>query len=84
MRNFYTLSAWTRNAPCADILVWNQAVSAGELPVQDIAESVCFAFITRRKPLILRQLLPLHPQSDGLLACINFRFLSSRWWIPAI
>jgi hypothetical protein len=57
--------------------VWNQAVSAGELPVQDIAESVCFAFIRRRKPLILRQLLPLHPQSDGLLACINFRFLSS-------
>jgi hypothetical protein len=53
------IASWTNNNAKP---VWNQAVSAGELPVQDIAESVCFAFITRRKPLILRQLLPLHPQ----------------------
>jgi hypothetical protein len=32
---------WTKNNAKP---VWNQAVSAGELPVQDIAESVCFAF----------------------------------------
>jgi hypothetical protein len=37
-------SNWTKNNAKP---VWNQAVSAGELPVQDIAESVCFALNTQ-------------------------------------